>query len=208
MERDIPTAIVATTVSAYWLAVILMVARSWICFRGPAGVIPKVRGERWMWLLWVPNIVAWVALPWQAWDQSRTDADLPPALAFGRYVFALLAVIALGLTSRCWLAMGPNWSMAVNPSKPTSLITGGAFGIVRHPIYALSLLLMFATVATVASGPMLLVGVIHAAMIIAKTSSEERYLRQLHGSAYDEYCRQAGCYLPSLRGLLRISTRV
>ena len=207
MERDIPTAIVATTVSVYWLAVMLMVARSWIRYRGPAGVIPKLRGERWMWLLWVPNIALWIALPWQAWDNSRTVslADQPPTLAFGGYVAALVAVIAFSLTARCWMAMGSNWSMAVNPHKPTSLITRGAFGIVRHPIYALSLLLMLATVVTVFSWSMFLVGGIHAGMILAKTTSEERYLRQLHGSVYDQYCQQAGRYVPSLRALLRLS---
>ena len=198
MERDVPTGIVAVAVSAYWLAVMVMVARSWIRFRGPAGVIPKTRWERWMWLLWLPNTVAWVALPWQAWDDSRATGFQDPTLVLTivRYAVALLAVAAFGLTVRCWLTMGSNWSMAINPRKQTSLITGGAFGVVRHPIYALSLLLMLTTVVTVASGPVLLVGCIHAAMIVAKTLNEERYLRQLHGAAYDRYCRQTGRYLP------------
>jgi protein-S-isoprenylcysteine O-methyltransferase Ste14 len=194
-----PTAIVAVVVSVYWLAVMAMAARSWIRFRGPAGLIPKVSRERWIWLLWIPAVIAWIILPWQAWDDSQQPAEFDNftgLLHISRYAFALLAITAFGLTVHCWFVMGANWSLAVTPRKQTSLVTRGAFGVVRHPIYALSLLLMLTTVLTVASGPILLVGLIHTAMIVAKTLSEERYLRQLHGPAYDRYCQQTGRYLP------------
>ena len=200
---NLPITIVATTVSTYWLAVLLMVARSWIRFRGPAGLVPKLRWERYMWLVWVPSIVAWIVLPWQA-SKHAVLGDLPWSATMIRYIAALLAVAALALTTHCWLAMGSNWSMAITPRKSTSLIRSGAFGLVRHPIYALSLLLMLSTVITVASWPMLLVGAIHTAMIVFKTLSEERYLRELHGAAYDHYCQLTGRYFPSLRGLLHI----
>jgi protein-S-isoprenylcysteine O-methyltransferase Ste14 len=201
MERDLATAIVATTVSTYWLAVIVMVARSWIRFRGSAGVVPKVRHERWMWLVWVPNTIAWIVLPWWAWDDSRAASEATGLLSIVRYVTAFLALAAFVLTTHCWRTMGSNWSMAINPKKQTALLTRGTFGIVRHPIYALSLLLMLTTIVTVATWPMVLVGCIHILMIVGKTLSEERYLRRLHGRAYDQYCQQTGRYLP-FRGLL------
>jgi len=202
MERDIPTTIVAITVSAYWFAVLLMVARSWIRFRSAAGVVPKLAWERWMWLIWIPNIIAWMVLSWQPSSRPAAFHELPLAVAV-RYAAALMSIAALVLTSHCWFVMGSNWSMAVTPKKSTSLIRTGAFGVVRHPIYALSLLLMLATVITVANWSILLVGGIHAVMIVAKTISEERYLRQVHGIAYEQYCQISGRYLPSLRGLLQ-----
>lgn len=202
MDKPWSVAIVAAVVSAYWLCVLVMVARSWVRFRGSAGALPKTRLERRMWLVWVPNTIAWIALPWVAWD--RADHWLEGqnwALTAAGWLAAVLAVLAFWLTSRCWLAMGSNWTMAVNPKKKTELITQGVFGVVRHPIYALSLLLMACSMAAIPRWPMWLVGAIHVAMILTKAASEERYLRQVHGGAYEQYCRTTDRFLP-LRYLL------
>jgi len=198
----VPLFIVALTVSAYWFCVFVMVGRSWVKFRGPAGAIPKTSAERWMWLIWVPNTAAWVALPWVAWDASRDSlaplSTNPAQLAWSglSWLAAIVAVLAFAMTSRCWLAMGSNWTMAVNPKKPTRLVTEGPFSLVRHPIYALSLLLMLCTMLIVATLPMLLVGLIHVAMLVGKASSEERYLLRVHGEAYADYCRRTSRFLP------------
>ncbi|MCH5374001.1 MAG: isoprenylcysteine carboxylmethyltransferase family protein, partial [Planctomycetes bacterium] len=106
------------------------------------------------------------------------------------------AVLSFATTVRCWLAMGSNWSMAVNPKKPTRLLTEGVYSVVRHPIYALSLLLMLCTMLVVANLPMLLVGAIHITMLVGKAASEERYLLGLHGEAYAQYCRMTNRFLP------------
>ena len=197
MDRPWPVAIVAAVVSVYWLCVLVMVARSWVRFRGPAGALPKTRLERRMWLVWAPNTAAWIGLPWLAWDRADRWLDVPSRLpAVAGWVAAVLAVLAFWLTSRCWLAMGSNWTMAVNPKKKTELITQGAFGVVRHPIYALSLLLMCCTVVAIPLWPVWLVGAIHIAMILTKASSEERYLRQVHGVSYEQYCRVTDRFLP------------
>lgn len=197
MDKPWPAAIVAAVVSAYWLCVLVMVARSWVRFRGPAGALPKTRLERRMWLVWVPNTVAWIVLPWVAWDRAdRWWAGQNWGLTAAGWLAAVLAVLALWLTSRCWLAMGSNWTMAVNPKKRTELITQGVFGVVRHPIYALSLLLMACTMVAIPWWPMWLVGAIHIAMILTKAASEERYLRQVHGGAYEQYCRTTDRFLP------------
>lgn len=209
MDSTWPVGIVAATVSAYWFCVFVMVARSWVKFRGPAGALPKTRLERRMWIVWVPNTAAWVALPWVVWNRAEH-------WFFGeswfwttiRWPAAILAILAFWLTTRCWLAMGSNWTMAVNPKKKTTLLTRGAFGVVRHPIYALSLSLMACTMTAIPAWPIWLVGAVHIAMISTKAVSEERYLRQLHGSPYDQYCRQTDRFLPYryLMGLLRPPT--
>jgi protein-S-isoprenylcysteine O-methyltransferase Ste14 len=150
-----------------------------------------------MWVVWVPNTAAWIAIPWIVWDRAdRWLADMPWIFEAIRWPAAILAVLAFCLTARCWLAMGSNWTMAVNPKKKTSLITDGPFGLVRHPIYALSLMLMACTMAAIPAWPMWLVGTIHVTMILTKAVSEERYLRQVHGAAYDQYCRQTDRFFP------------
>jgi protein-S-isoprenylcysteine O-methyltransferase Ste14 len=206
MESHWPVALVAATVSAYWSCVFLMVGRSWIRFRGPAGALPKTHLERWMWIVWVPNVAAWVAIPWVAWNRGESWIE-GAGIFFEaiRWPAAIVAMAAFGLTCRCWLAMGSNWTMAVNPKKKTVLITHGPFGVVRHPIYALSLTLMACTMAAIPAWPMWLVGTIHIILILTKVASEERYLRRVHGADYERYCRQTARFLPwrYLRGARR-----
>ena len=197
MDSHWPVALVAATISAYWLCVFLMVGRSWLRFRGPAGALPKTRLERRMWIIWLPNTAAWVAFPWLAWNRAETWlGDAGWVFDQLRWPAALVAIAAFGLTSHCWLSMGSNWTMAVNPKKKTALITHGPFAVVRHPIYALSLTLMACTMVAIPAWPMWLVGAIHISMILTKVASEERYLRQVHGADYDRYCQQTARFLP------------
>jgi protein-S-isoprenylcysteine O-methyltransferase Ste14 len=56
--------------------------------------------------------------------------------------------------------------------------------------------------------PMWLVGTIHIAMILAKAASEERYLRQVHGASYEQYCRQTDRFFPRRYLLGRIRRQV
>jgi protein-S-isoprenylcysteine O-methyltransferase Ste14 len=203
---------VAATISAYWLCVLVMVSRSWLKFRTPAGAVPKTRLERWLWLIWVPNTAAWVALPWIAWDALLDGEPEGILVRLGlvptvlRWAAAMLAVPAFALTVRCWLAMGSSWSMAITPRKQTELLTRGPFGLVRHPIYALSLMLMTCTMVAVANLPTLIVGAIHIALIVTKAAGEERFLLRLHGPTYAEYCRSTSKFLPG-RSLLNRSGR-
>ena len=66
----------------------------------------------------------------------------------------------------------------------------------RHPIYALSILLMLCTLAIVPTLPMLVVAVVHIALMNAKARSEERHLLAVHGDAYARYLRTSGRFLP------------
>jgi protein-S-isoprenylcysteine O-methyltransferase Ste14 len=55
---------------------------------------------------------------------------------------------------------------------------------------------MACTMVAIPFWPMWLVGAIHIAMILTKAASEERYLRQLHGVSYEQYCRATDRFLP------------
>jgi hypothetical protein len=204
--------IVAVTISCYWSCVLLMVSRSWWKYRGPAGAIPRTRLERRLWFIWVPNTAAWITLPWLAWDSSFDgdgSAFLMPmgALAPGaHWAASLLAVGALASTAYCWLAMGSSWSMAVLPQRNATLLTGGPFALVRHPIYSMSLLLMGCTLLVVGTWSMVIVAIIHALAIVVKAISEERFLLQFHGPAYALYCQSTGRFIPTWSRIVRPST--
>jgi protein-S-isoprenylcysteine O-methyltransferase Ste14 len=201
---DLPQTIVTLAVWAYWTSVCVLVVRSHIRYRTSAGGLPRTLRERWMWALWVPAILLWQVFPAIAGSSPHWLFATPqlavtnPLIWTARLATAGLAVAAYGLTIPNWLGMGKNWSMAIVPGKRCRLITSGMFSYVRHPIYALSILLMLATMATTLTPAMTIVGVIHISMIRMKALSEERYLRSVHGEAYQDYCDRTGRFVPHL----------
>ena len=201
---DLPQTVVTLAVWAYWTSVCVLVVRSHIRYRTSAGGLPRTMRERWMWALWVPAILLWQVFPAIAGSVSNPLVATPEvahtnvALYTVRLACAGLAVLAYGLTIPNWLGMGKNWSMAVVPGKRTRLITSGMFSYVRHPIYALSILLMLATMAVTLTPAMTVVGLIHISMLYTKAMSEERYLTTMHGEAYSDYCNQTGRFVPRL----------
>ena len=75
--RDIPLLVVALTISAYWLRVGAMVIRAQRRQHRDVGVIPERSVERAMWLVFVPLVAAWCALPWLALTHDRGWLALP-----------------------------------------------------------------------------------------------------------------------------------
>lgn len=199
-----PQLIVALTITSYWLCVGMMSIRSRIKYRVPSGSLPKTRMEKRMWLIWVPTIAAWITLTWQGSNQVTdwlaSSAAGSSSLSFGWQLIVWLAAIAtltaFAMTTRCWLRMGKNWSMAVRPDKETELITDGMFAAVRHPIYTFSLLLMTGTLIVNCSWLMLLVASIHCTMLVIKSWSEEQYLAQVHGQQYHDYLKRTNRFIP------------
>ena len=86
--------------------------------------------------------------------------------------------------------------MAVEPGKETKLITDGPFSSVRHPIYALSLMLMISSLFVVTNIPMIVVAGLHCGLLVIKSWNEERYLTRLHGQQYTDYLNRTNRFLP------------
>lgn len=204
MTYDGPLVAVIITVWVYWSCVLALIIRSNVGYGTPAGGLPRTRRERWMWLGWVPLVVLWHLLPILAGLDLHPWMNIPETLLQSRAVSAVrtaaavCGVSALLLTLPCWRGMGRNWSIAVVPSKRTNLITEGMFARIRHPIYALNMVLMLATVVVVPTVLMLVIGLIHVCLIHTKTVGEETYLHRTHGRQYADYCRRTGRYLPRI----------
>ncbi len=195
--------IVTSIVWCYWLSVLLMIVRSHWKHRTSAGAVPQTGGERKMWLIWVPTVLGWHLCPILAYYSSWPPIAAPRWFVDHRLVVldvlaVLAALAAYALTVPCWLTLGSNWSLAVVPNKPTNLVTTGWYGRVRHPIYALGLLLMLATVMVAPSPAMLVVAGAHLTLVVLKIRSEERYLKQKHGQSYQDYCDRTWRFFPKL----------
>ena len=199
---DLPLLVVAVTVSLYWTGVGAMIVRVRRHLRKDAGLVPEQARERMMWLVWVPLVASWIALPWLATSHAEPWLAVPPwardGLPFAvRVVAALVAIACLLATARCWKRMGDDWRMDVS-SRSTALITDGPFRRIRHPIYAFSILLMICTAVVLPTPPMIAIAVVHVTLMHVKARNEEAHLASVHGAAYAQYAARTGRFVPRL----------
>jgi protein-S-isoprenylcysteine O-methyltransferase Ste14 len=201
---DWPAVLVVATIWSYWMGVGVMIVRVHRKTRKLGGLVPEQSLERAMWLVWVPLIAAWLSLPYLALVRTHAPLALPsfvwgaPLYAALRWVAAGGAVAALLATSLCWSRMGMSWRMGVSKSGRDALITDGMFRYVRHPIYALSMVLMACSAIVVPTLPMVAIGAVHFILLHLKARNEERHLLSLHGDAYREYLARTGRFFPWL----------
>jgi protein-S-isoprenylcysteine O-methyltransferase Ste14 len=200
--HDFPLALLAATVSSYWIGVGVMIARVRRQTRRTVGLVPEQRLERLLWLVWVPMVAGWIYVPWATLTGSDKVPALPrfaveePLYAALRWIAAIAAVLALAGTVKCWRRMGDDWRMDVSLDRKTDLITDGLFARVRHPIYALSIVLVLGSAAVVPTLPMLAVAALNVALLNLKARNEERHLAGVHGDAYAQYLRRTGRFVP------------
>ena len=200
--RDLPGVVLTATVWAYWLGVGMMIVRARRKTHRLAGLVPEQRLERFMWIIWVPLVAAWITLPYLALVRTQTLLGMPVFVHQSagyvalRWIAAVCALICLLLTSVCWSRMGTHWRMAVSLKGEEELITDGPFRHVRHPIYALSMLLMICSAIVVPTVPMLVVAIVHLVLVQLKARNEEKHLLTVHGDAYRRYLARTGRFFP------------
>ena len=121
---------------------------------------------------------------------SPMDGDDPSVdLAAG----GLAAFVA---TLVCWAKMGNAWRMGIDPNDKTQLVCTGPYAYIRHPIYALSSLLMLMTMLILPSPAMLMIGVVHLLLLQWEARREEEHLLASHGEEYRVYRARTGRFLP------------
>ena len=186
---------------AYWLRVLQMVARTRATVGRAANLIPPERLGRVVRIVWGPVVVLWVMGPLATPFLVNPPSFIRPLHAL--YANPLVGWIAFGVaagafaaTWACWQKMGRSWRMGIDPNERTQLVFNGPYACVRHPIYALSSLLMVATAAVVPSPMVMLFAVLHLALLQWEARREERHLSALHGPAYANYIARVGRFFP------------
>jgi protein-S-isoprenylcysteine O-methyltransferase Ste14 len=192
----------AIAVNCYWACVLLLAIYRRLRLGQGVGLLPQNRAERLMWPLWVPVIVAWNVLPRVALHNHHMPWGLPVelhrirSLEMFRLSASGCALLCFLITVHLWVQMGRNWSLAVVPGRDTSLVQSGIFGLVRHPIYGLSIAIMLCTVAVFPTYLMAGIALIHITVLFLKARSEEAYLLSAHGQSYLDYTRRTGRFFP------------
>lgn len=146
-------------------------------------------------------VAAFVLAPVSAlldWMQLLDRVELLDGLPFRATGIALYA-IGLAVTFTAQIGMGESWRMGVDATERTPLVSTGIFAIVRNPIFTgmsfawAGLSLMVPNLAGV-----LALAAMASAIEIQVRVVEEPYLRSSHGSAYADYARRTGRFLPGI----------
>ena len=120
---------------------------------------------------------------------------VPPA-AWPFWVGAALTLAGLLFSVWARVHLGSNWSGVVTVKEDHQLIQSGPYGIVRHPIYT-GLLLAFAGSA-LARGEWR--GILAVVIVLwafwRKLRTEERWMRERFGSAYESYSERVPALVP------------
>lgn len=198
--RDVPLLVAALTVSAYWLRVAALALRIRHHRHRDVGIVPGRPAERLLWLVFVPLVLAWCALPWLALTHGGGALAVPRFAATEgyrplRWIGALAVIVSLVMHYRCWRRMGDDWRMDIS-DEHTALFTDGPFQRVRHPIYACGILMMLGTVVILPSATMIVVALIHLTLMNIKARTEEAQLARMHGDAWRRYAARTGRFVP------------
>jgi protein-S-isoprenylcysteine O-methyltransferase Ste14 len=112
------------------------------------------------------------------------------------WIGAVVNVLGLGFAVWARVYLGSNWSRSVTIKRDHELITGGPYGLVRHPIYTGLLTGFLGTAIAIAQ----LRGLVAFALIFAvlwfKLRLEERWMRLQFGSVYEQYAQRVPALLP------------
>lgn len=163
-------------------------------FRGLTGAPGSA--EWWGGLLFAAALVLGAAGPTLALTGYLLPPGTPAALGwvgFGLAVFGFLGVLA------AQAGMGASWRIGVDATERTELVTTGAFGVVRNPVFTamlaavLGLALLVPTAVSVAALVCLFL-----AVELQVRQVEEPYLLRTHGQAYAAYAARVGRFLPGV----------
>jgi protein-S-isoprenylcysteine O-methyltransferase Ste14 len=203
MFHDCILVLTGATLAFYWGKVIEMAIRSRRRAGRSANFVPREPVGRMLRIIWIPAVCAWVAAPFLAvFTHSKFLAPLHQNTVISLTAL-VLCLAAMYATLRCWRRMGRAWRMGIDPGERNPLVTTGPFGIVRHPIYALSTGLCCASAIGVCSPLILVAAAIHLPLLQWESLREEKHMLGIYGTDYQQYCRKVGRFLPRVKLLSR-----
>ena len=155
------------------------------------GWLDNRHGEWWL-LAQLALIAAHLLPPWPAPGSWGYAWPLPIALAG-----ALTFLLGLLLAAQAFWRLGPSLTPLPDPKPGAALVTSGAYGRCRHPLYQAVLLCSLGV--SVALGSLLHLGLLLAlcAVLGGKARREERLLLTVHAD-YAAYRGRTPAIVPAL----------
>jgi len=130
-----------------------------------------------------PANMAWAAVPLPAWL---------------RWMGVCLGLIAGWLLVWMFRTLGRNLTDTVVTRKQHTLVTGGPYRWVRHPLYSSSVLATVGTSLVAANWFFFVAGCLMFLLLVIRTRKEEENLVARFGDDYRNYMQRTGRFVPRL----------
>lgn len=196
--NNIPSLAIGLIMLAYWGRVVRLTWKIRKQTGQSANYFPREPVGLVLRILWNPAVLVWIAHPIYSALSKKHPGFMNRFYSQGIWDWMILAVAIAAFvgTLVCWKKMGKSWRMGINPGETTQLIITGPYAYIRHPIYALSSLLMLCSMTIVPTPLMLIAGAIHLLLLQWEARREEQYLITKHGAVYETYMKATGRFIP------------
>ena len=194
-------AVVAGSGLVYWAGVLIQARRVRKQIGRSPNMTPRGTKERVLWFGWLLVISVWIGQPFFAGGENAwAVVRLWPALMHMAWLILGLALVVAGYagTLWCYAIMGSAWRIGVNAREKNALVTTGPFARVRHPIYALQVVMLAGAVFLLPTVCSLGLLAFHLVCVWLKAVDEEAYLTATHGESYRAHIARTGRLFPKL----------
>ena len=200
-------AVVAGSGLIYWAGVLVQARRVRKQIGRSPNMTPRTGKERMLWFGWLLVITVWIGQPFfigaenvAAGKSACSFVQLCPRMTHVAVMIAGLALVAAGYagTLWCYAIMGSAWRIGVDDQEKNALVTTGPFARVRHPIYALQVVMLAGVVLLLPTVCSLVLLTFHLVCVWLKAADEEGYLLATHGEAYRAHIARTGRLFPKL----------
>lgn len=128
-------------------------------------------------------------------DFARIDAPL-----WLRLTGVPVALAGIALFGWMFHHLGLNVTSTSMPRDNATLVTGGPYRWIRHPMYSAALILLLASALLTSNAVVVIGGIGMFALLAARSRLEERRLIEKFGDAYRAYQHRTGRFLPRMMG--------
>lgn len=210
MVERIPALIAAVCLSVYWFWVVVKLVRLGRKLRKDPNAMPREPVGIFMRLIWYPCVMVLLAALWAVafcpperftgkggWQAMLAWMWEPsPGWWAAATVATAICVVFTAFTFICWRKMGRSWRIGIDPGEKLEIVSTGPYRYVRHPIYALRMMINLCAVVMAPVPLVLAAAGIDVILLQIEARREERYMESKHGTEYSKYKNSVGRFIP------------
>jgi protein-S-isoprenylcysteine O-methyltransferase Ste14 len=203
MTERLPALIAALCLTIYWFWVVVKLIKLGRKLGKDPNAMPRERVGQWMRVAWYPCILVLLVALWVAATSHHRLFGLTAWLFAPTPVWwaaaipaTLICVLCTAVTFVCWRKMGRSWRIGIDPGEKLDLVSTGPYRWVRHPIYALRMVINACAFVMAPTPLVLATAAIDVLLLQVEARREERYMESKHGAVYQQYKNSVGRFVP------------
>jgi protein-S-isoprenylcysteine O-methyltransferase Ste14 len=207
MLERLPALIAACSLTVYWFWVLVKLVRLGKKIGKDPNAMPRERVGQVMRLIWYPCIFVLLVGLWMTALMSPERLGRMNVIlswlwpAGGMWWIAaipatLLCIGCTVFTFVCWRKMGRSWRIGIDPNEKLDLVSTGPYRYVRHPIYALRMVINLCAFVMAPTLLVLIAAGMDFVLLQIEARREERYMESKHGADYQRYKNSVGRFVP------------